>query len=74
PLCRVGGVVILTAGPGETLGPLAHEGLGTGESSLVRIEGPLDISQHAFIIPKIKATSKDFPRRPGVARRRPLNI
>lgn len=74
PLCRVGGVIILTSGPGETAGPRTHEGLGTGESRRVLIEGPLEISQQAFIIPKINPTSKDFPRRPGVARRRPQNI
>lgn len=65
PLVRPGGGVVLYVGPGvdlEAVGGVARR-LGGG-----RAEG----HEGAIVIPKVGPTPPGFPRRPGIARKRPL--
>jgi 16S rRNA (guanine527-N7)-methyltransferase len=74
PLCAVRGKVVVTAGEGAGVGisegALARLGLGAPEVEV--LEGALDISQRVHMMGKISPTSGEFPRRVGVARRRPI--
>jgi 16S rRNA (guanine527-N7)-methyltransferase len=74
PLCAVGGRVVVTAGEGVgaeiSEGALARLGLGALEVEV--LEGALAISQRVHMMGKISPTSGEFPRRVGVARRRPI--
>lgn len=71
PLVRVGGRVVLLVGQVE-LEPAARaaEALGGGAPELVPLEGSANRS--LLVVPKVEATPERFPRRPGVARKRPL--
>lgn len=73
PLCRPGGIVILTAGPSATPieGDWLNE-LGLGESKVVKLDGPEDIHQLFHIVQKIRPVSDAFPRKQGQAQRKPL--
>jgi 16S rRNA (guanine527-N7)-methyltransferase len=65
PLVRAGGAAVLWVGPSVELGRVARvsEQLAGGEPE--NREGLL-------VIPKLGLTPRGFPRRPGVARKRPL--
>ena len=65
PLVRVGGAVILWLGESAQRDPVAAvaEWLGGG---------PPEDHDGLIVIPKIAPTPPGFPRRPGVAKRRPL--
>jgi 16S rRNA (guanine527-N7)-methyltransferase len=65
PLVRVGGAAILWSGPTADLASLARvsEQLGGGEP---------ENHDGLVVIPKVASTPPGFPRRPGVARKRPL--
>lgn len=65
PLVRVGGAVVLWVGPTadlEALGRVARQ-LGGGEPEL---------NDGVIVLPKISSTPPGFPRRVGVAKKRPL--
>lgn len=66
PLVRVGGAVILYAGPSAAVAAVARASEHLGGSVP---------EQHAglLVVRKIQATPARFPRRPGVARKRPLS-
>jgi 16S rRNA (guanine527-N7)-methyltransferase len=71
PLVRVGGRVVLLAGDADlTQAAAAAAQLGGGEPEAVSVPG----SERRFllVVPKVEATQARFPRRPGVARKRPL--
>lgn len=65
PLVRPGGAAVLWLGPGADLEQLAQvsEQLGGG---------PPEERSGLVVVPKIGPTPGGFPRRPGVARKRPL--
>ena len=64
-LVRPGGAAVLWLGPSADLGQLARvaEQLGGG---------PPEQQAGLAVVPKIRPTPAGFPRRPGVARKRPL--
>jgi 16S rRNA (guanine527-N7)-methyltransferase len=65
PLVRVDGAAILWTGPSADLGALARASglLGGGEP---------EEHDGLVLVPKVAPTPPGFPRRPGVARKRPL--
>ncbi len=65
PLVRPGGAAVLFVGPAADIGAVARvsEQLGGGE--------PED-HDGLLVIPKVGPTPPGFPRRPGIARKRPL--
>ena len=65
PLVRPGGAAILWVGPSADLDAVARvaERLGAG---------PLEEHEGLLVLAKLGPTPKGFPRRPGVARKRPL--
>jgi 16S rRNA (guanine527-N7)-methyltransferase len=65
PLVAVGGAAILLVGPSATTEPVARVSgqLGGGEPE----EHP-----GLLVLPKVAPTPPGFPRRPGIARKRPL--
>lgn len=77
PLCSVGGRVLLTAAPGRrviSLPSSALELLGLGKvrvMSLASTSIPA-IQQEVLMMSKVRTTSAEFPRGPGIARRKPL--
>lgn len=65
PLVRPGGAAVLWLGPTADLGAVAHvAGLVGG--------GEPEERDGLVVIPKLVATPDGFPRRPGMARKRPL--
>jgi len=70
PLVKPGGAAILFAGSLEQdLAPPAHL-LGGGKPELYPVEGSRE--RQLVLIPKLTPTPPGFPRRPGMARKRPL--
>ena len=70
PLVKPGGAAILFVGSLEQdLAPVARL-LGGGEPELNSVEGSRD--RWLVLIPKLEPTPAGFPRRPGIARKRPL--
>jgi len=70
PLVKPGGAVILFVGSLEQdLAPVARL-LGGGEPELHAVEGSRD--RQLVLVPKLRPTPPGFPRRPGMARKRPL--
>ena len=65
PLVRTGGVAILWTGPSADLEPLATVVTQLGGGAPEEHDG-------LVLIPKVAATPAGFPRRAGVAKRRPL--
>ena len=65
PLVRPGGAAILWVGPSADAGAVARvaERLGGG---------PPEEHGGLLVLPKVESTPPGFPRRPGVARKRPL--
>lgn len=65
PLVREGGAVVLLVGPSVEAGAVARVAEQVGG-------GVPELSRGALVIPKVGPTPEGFPRRPGVARKRPL--
>jgi 16S rRNA (guanine527-N7)-methyltransferase len=65
PLVREGGAVVLLVGPSADLEAVARVAEQVGGGVPVLYAG-------ALVIPKLAPTPEGFPRRPGVARKRPL--
>jgi 16S rRNA (guanine527-N7)-methyltransferase len=65
PLVRVGGAAILLVGPSANVEAVARvsELLGGGEPQ---------VYEGVIVLPKVSPTPSGFPRRPGMARKRPL--
>lgn len=77
PLLRVGGVLVAWHGarePAEEEAAASAAGrLGFGPARVEQVEPfPEAHSRHLFVYPKIGPTPEGFPRRPGMARKRPL--
>jgi 16S rRNA (guanine527-N7)-methyltransferase len=65
PLVRVGGAAILWLGPTADLAALARAAEQLGG-------GPPEEHDGLVLLPKVAPTPPGFPRRPGVAKKRPL--
>jgi 16S rRNA (guanine527-N7)-methyltransferase len=65
PLVRPGGAAVLWLGPGADLGAIARVAERVGG-------GPLEERDGLVVVPKLLLTPAGFPRRPGVAKKRPL--
>ena len=65
PLVTVGGVAVLYVGPTADPGAAEAAAAQVGGGELERLPG-------LFVIPKVSPTPPGFPRRPGMARKRPL--
>jgi 16S rRNA (guanine527-N7)-methyltransferase len=65
PLVAVGGAAILFVGPSADLGAVACAAAQLGGAA------PEDL-QGIVVVPKLELTPPRFPRRPGIARKRPL--
>jgi 16S rRNA (guanine527-N7)-methyltransferase len=65
PLVREGGAVVLWVGPSADLGHVARVAEQVGGGVPQEHDGLL-------VIPKVAPTPEGFPRRPGMARKRPL--
>jgi 16S rRNA (guanine527-N7)-methyltransferase len=65
PLVRPGGAAVLWLGPSADLAQLARVSGQLGG-------GPLEQRSGLTVVPKAGPTPPGFPRRPGVARKRPL--
>lgn len=65
PLARPGGAVLLYVGETADVAAVAEVARQIGGGEVERREGVL-------VIPKVAATPPGFPRRPGMARKRPL--
>ena len=71
PLVRAGGRVILLAGEVDlAAAAVASEAVGGGRPELVALPG--SNRRGLLVVQKVEATPERFPRRPGVARKRPL--
>jgi 16S rRNA (guanine527-N7)-methyltransferase len=65
PLVRPGGAVALWVGPSAEAGPVA--------TVAQRLAAELEAAPHGFLVlRKLGLTPAGFPRRPGVAKKRPL--
>lgn len=77
PLLREGGVLVAWKGSRdadeEQLGKAAAEQLGLGPAEVLRVE-PFEgaANRHLHVFTKTGPTPEGFPRRPGMARKRPL--
>jgi 16S rRNA (guanine527-N7)-methyltransferase len=65
PLVRPGGSVVLFVGPSVDVAAVSRVAALLGG-------GPVEDHHGLLVIPKIAETPEGFPRRPGVARKRPL--
>ncbi len=65
PLVRPGGAVVLWVGPSAEPGPVAD----VAERLAAELE---DVSEGFFVLRKVGPTPEGFPRRPGMAKKRPL--
>ncbi|MCX7016022.1 MAG: 16S rRNA (guanine(527)-N(7))-methyltransferase RsmG [Candidatus Sumerlaeota bacterium] len=76
PLARPGGLAVAMKGAEQSLSPEAGEALarlGGGAPSLQAHELPGGAGRRTLaLLPKIAPTPPDFPRRPGMAGKRPL--
>ena len=71
PLVREGGRVILLTGEVDVAAAAAAaEAVGGGRPELVPLAG--SERRSLLVVPKVGPTPARFPRRPGVARKRPL--
>jgi len=65
PLVRPGGAVVLWVGPSADLAQVA--------AAAARVGGELEAAPHGFaLLRKTRPTPPGFPRRPGMAKKRPL--
>ena len=65
PLVRPGGAAVLWLGPGANLEAIARVSERVGG-------GPPEGRDGLVVVPKLIPTPAGFPRRPGVAKKRPL--
>ena len=65
PLAAPGGAAVLLVGP--TADPTAVAAVARQVGG-----GPLEVHPGALVVPKVRATPEGFPRRSGIARKRPL--
>jgi 16S rRNA (guanine527-N7)-methyltransferase len=65
PLVRVGGAVVLWLGPSADLDAV-------GRASQLIGGGAPEVREGLVVLPKVAPTPPGFPRRPGVAKKRPL--
>jgi 16S rRNA (guanine527-N7)-methyltransferase len=65
PLVAPGGAAILLVGPSADADAVARVSLRVGG-------GEPEVYAGVLVVPKIEATPEGFPRRPGIARKRPL--
>jgi 16S rRNA (guanine527-N7)-methyltransferase len=65
PLVREGGAVVLLVGPTADVAAVAAVARQVGGD-------PPTVSSGVLVIPKVAPTPSGFPRRPGVAKKRPL--
>jgi 16S rRNA (guanine527-N7)-methyltransferase len=65
PLVRVGGAAILWVGPSARVEDVSHV-------SAILGGGPAQQHDGLVVLPKLTPTPPGFPRRPGIARKRPL--
>jgi 16S rRNA (guanine527-N7)-methyltransferase len=65
PLVRVGGAVLLWLGPSADLDAV-------GRASQLVGGGAPEVREGLVVLPKVAPTPQGFPRRPGVAKKRPL--
>ncbi len=65
PLVRPGGVAILWVGPNVDAEAVSHAAERVGG-------GPVSERDGLLVLPKLEPTPPGFPRRPGMARKRPL--
>ena len=71
PLVSSGGMAVLYTGEPELARvEAAARELGGGEPSLIRLA--VTERRHLVVVPKLEPTPARFPRRPGIARKRPL--
>jgi 16S rRNA (guanine527-N7)-methyltransferase len=65
PLVAVGGAALLYAGPSAAAGAVARAAERLGG-------GPPVLESGVLVVPKVARTPPGFPRRPGMAKKRPL--
>jgi 16S rRNA (guanine527-N7)-methyltransferase len=65
PLVRPGGAAVLWLGPSADLAAVGHASEQVGGA-------PPELEDGLVVVRKVSPTPKGFPRRPGVARKRPL--
>jgi 16S rRNA (guanine527-N7)-methyltransferase len=65
PLVRPGGAAVLFVGPSADLAAVARASVQLGG-------GPPELRDGLLVLPKLGPTPPGFPRRPGLARKRPL--
>jgi 16S rRNA (guanine527-N7)-methyltransferase len=65
PLVRRGGAVVLYVGPTADIAAVSRAAHQVGGGAVEQLPG-------MFVIPKVSETPPGFPRRPGMARKRPL--
>jgi 16S rRNA (guanine527-N7)-methyltransferase len=71
PLVAPGGAVILYTGDPEVeRATLVARALGGGDPEVISVSG--SDRRRLLVVPKLEATPARFPRRPGLARKRPL--
>lgn len=78
PLLRVGGSFVAWKGRRErgeeAAGIAAAAQLGLGEPRIVALTATRAAqNRHLYVYPKVRETPSGFPRRPGIARKRPLS-
>lgn len=74
PLCEPGGSIVLTAAPDTSPADSSVlEALGLGEAELVEASGPGNIHQFFHIVQKLRPVPEEYPRRQGLAQRKPLS-
>jgi 16S rRNA (guanine527-N7)-methyltransferase len=65
PLVAVGGAALLFVGPSADAGAVAVASVQLGG-------GEPEVHPGLLVVPKVAPTPAGFPRRPGIARKRPL--
>ena len=70
PLVAPGGSLVLYAGPPDERAALVARKLGGGDPRILPVAG--SERRHLLVFPKLEPTPDGFPRRSGVARKRPL--
>ncbi len=77
PLLRIGGIALLWRGnrdpEAESAGDLAAAQLGLEPAAIIPVQPyPTAKNRHLHLMVKVAPTPPRFPRRPGIARKRPL--